>query len=780
MKVVPSVCPLDCPDRCALDVQVEDGRVVKIDGSERSERTAGYICAKVRHFHDRTYHPARILHPMKRVGPKGSGRFERISWDAAIDQIGGRFRELSASPGPESILPFHYDGSNGLLTSGSMDARFWNRLGASQLAKTFCAANTGAAWSAVFGDLPGSDPMDLRHSDAVVLWGVNPSVSGIHLVPLVREATKAGAFLAVVDPVRTPLAREADLHLPLVPGTDVAVALAMIRSAHEEGGIDRAFIDRHTRGLDALLGSAPTAEEAGRLSGVPADQIRALPRALARAKAPFFRVGWGLERNRNGTDAVRAVLSLRAVLGRFGSPGSGITISTSGGFGLNRKPAEAPQLRRSPSRTVNMSELGRALEETRDPELRAIYIYNSNPVATAPHQERVIRALSRESLFVVVHEQVWTDTCDHADLVLPATTFLEHRDLTRSYGGYELQWSEPVIGPVGEARPNHAVFSELARAMGFQDPELRADEAAIAGSFVPDLGELRERLIRPFPRPALFQDRFPSRGYVDLAAPPGPPRYRPPVADAELPLILISPASDKAISSQLFELVPEQSAKLLVAPVEAERRGLKEGDRVRIRNSFGQVEVWLGISPDLRAGVASLPKGLWRRMTLNGWTANALVPDHVDAIGGRGLLQRRPGRAGARRGLSAPGAGAESYWALNFTFIRISFFVSFRMAQEYWPVRSSAVIEFVSPLFTKVRPSGSFLRLATEMGPGARWKRPTERSPSWAVTSKAYVMTPFTSKFSSRSAPGWRVVVCSTFAPLPRISCLVRRTRYPM
>lgn len=630
MDTKPSVCPLDCPDRCALDVDVDAGRVVKIDGSTRSELTAGYICAKVRAFGKRQYSPSRILHPMKRVGPKGSGRYERVSWDEALGIVASRFKALD----PRAILPFHYDGSNGLLTSGAMDARFWNRLGASQLARTFCAANTGAAWKAVFDDLAGSDPLDVRRSDGLVLWGVNPSASGIHLVPLVREAKKAGAFLAVIDPVRTPMAREADLHLAPVPGTDVLVALAAIRVAHEEKLVDVPFVERFTRRFAELLAACPTPEEAEAVAGVPAAKIRELPRALARAKRPFFRVGWGLERNRNGTDAVRAVLSLRAVLGRFGERGSGITISTTAGYKMDRSPAEAPHLRKGTSRTVNMSELGRALEELKDPPLGAVYVYNCNPAATAPHQVRVLRQLAREDLFVVAHEQVWTDTCDVADVVLPATTFLEHKDLCRSYGGYALQWSDPVVAPEGEARPNHQVFAALARAMGFEDPELRSDEETIARAVVKDLDRVQRERFVPLRHPLPFGDAFPSRGYADLAAPPGPPVYRPPVVDVQLPLILITPASDKAITSQLFELAPEKSARIGIAPAEAEKRGLRDGDRVRARNSFGEVHAILAVRDDLIPGLACMPKGLWRKSTLNGWTANALAPDHVDPIGG--------------------------------------------------------------------------------------------------------------------------------------------------
>jgi anaerobic selenocysteine-containing dehydrogenase len=280
-----------------------------------------------------------------------------------------------------------------------------------------------------------------------------------------------------------------------------------------------------------------------------------------------------------------------------------------------------------------MSQLGMALEETRDPEIRALFVYNSNPVATAPNQERVIRAMSKESLFTVVHEQVWTDTCDYADVVLPATTFLEHKELSRSYSGYAWQWSDPVVKENGEARPNHWLFGELARAMGFEDAELKASEEEVVHTAVKNLDDVKRAGYVPVHRPVSFVDAFPSRGYVDLAG-KNAPAYRPPVVDAHLPLILISPASDKAITSQLFELTPKGSAKVTLAPAEANSRGLRHGDDVRIWNSFGSVLATLAVSDEVPAGVASMPKGLWRRHTKNSWTANALAPDHVDSLGG--------------------------------------------------------------------------------------------------------------------------------------------------
>jgi anaerobic selenocysteine-containing dehydrogenase len=280
-----------------------------------------------------------------------------------------------------------------------------------------------------------------------------------------------------------------------------------------------------------------------------------------------------------------------------------------------------------------MSQLGMALEETRNPEIAALFIYNSNPVATAPNQERVVRAMSRDSLFTVVHEQIWTDTCDYADIVLPATTFLEHKELSRSYSGYALQWSDAIVNPPGEARPNHWVFKELSKAMGFDDTELQISEEDLGRSVVKNLEEIKERGYVALPRPVAFLDAFPSRGFVDLAG-SAVPEYRPPVVDAELPLILISPSSDKAITSQLLESMPAGTAKVSVASAEARRRGLRDGDDVRVRNSFGSVIAAMHVTDDVPEGIASIPKGLWRKATKNSWTANALAPDHVDALGG--------------------------------------------------------------------------------------------------------------------------------------------------
>lgn len=637
----PTVCPLDCPDRCALDVTVEDDGVLKIDGSHRLPITAGYICAKVRGFGKRLDSPLRVLHPMKRVGPKGSGEWVRVSWDEALDEVAARFQAIEAVHGPEAILPYAYSGSNGLLTSHGMDERFWNRLGASKLARTLCAANTGAGWTQVLGDLPGADPLEVTQADAIVLWGVNPSASGIHLVPPIREAQARGAFLIVVDPRRTPLAKDADLHLPVHPGADVALALSMCGVLLEEGLHDREFVARHARGLESLRAASRewSPERAGDLARVESEAIRAAARALAARRRVFFRVGWGLERNRNGTDAVRAVLSLRALLGRFGERGAGVALSTSKGYRMSFERAERPDLRKGDARTINMSQLARALEEEREPPIEAVFVYNANPIATVPDQQRLARAFRRESLFTVVHEQLWTDSCELADLVLPATTFLEHKELCRSYGGYALQWGEPVVTPRGEARSNHAVFAELGQRMGFAEDAFRESEDDLARAVLAgtpggiQFEELKAKSVIPVKAPLQFGDVFPSRGFIDMAG-AAPPRWRPSPVDGDRPLTLISPASGRAITSTLFEGAVPGSARLSLSPEDAAARGLASGDLARACSSWGEVVALVDVTPELPSGVASMPKGLWRSATRNGWTATALAPDHVDEQGG--------------------------------------------------------------------------------------------------------------------------------------------------
>ena len=644
MPVLPSTCPLDCPDRCSLDVEVEGATVRAIRGSHRHPWTEGYICAKVARFGQRVHGPERILHPAVRVGPKGPGaRYVDVSWEEALQRVAERFQTAIDGPGAEAILPVWYGGSNGMITGGGMDMRFWNRLGASRCGRTLCAANTGAGTRAVYGGMASTDPADVAATNLLVLWGVNPSASGIHLVPPARAVQARGGSLIVVDPRRTPLARQADLHLAVLPGTDVALALALVHLAVRRGHVARDFLDVHADGSQELEVAAAewTPDRAAAVCGVPAADIVRFAELYAAAQPALVRCGWGVERNRNGSDAVKAVLTLPAVYGKFGVRGGGYVMSTSSGYRMDAAAWQGPT-RESPRgtpRTINLSQLAAALEDVRDPPVEVLYVYNCNPAVTVPDQARLLAQLARDDLYTVVHEQVWTDTCAYADVILPATTFLEHEELTRSYGGYVLQWSEAVVPPVGEARSNHAVFQALAERLGLTGPDdagLRESPQQIAAAILAatpgavDFATLQADRAQALPSPVQFVDTFPP-ARIQLAP---PPRHLPPPADAERPLVLISPATSTAISSTGYEAQAAGSAELVMHPEDAGARGLQTGSIARAWNSRGEVRVRVRVGDEVRPGVVSLPKGLWRSATLNGWTSNALIPAHVDATGG--------------------------------------------------------------------------------------------------------------------------------------------------
>ncbi len=632
-----SACPLDCPDRCSLDVSVNDGRV-SLRGNSKNPLTAGYICAKVADFPERVHGPRRVLRPAVRVGPKGGGAWREVSWDEALSRITEKFQAIVQRHGPEAILPVAYHGSNGYLSAGGMDARFWNRLGASRPLGTLCAANAAVATRTVYPGLASSDVSDIAYSRLIIVWGCNPSASGIHLVPIIRKAQRAGARLVVIDPVRTPLAAAADLHLAPTPGQDLALALGLHHLALHGGLADQAFLTTYAADADRLAEQVQrwTPEQAGAVAGVDPQGIRQLADWIATTHPTMFRVGWGLERTRNGVDATRAVVALPAVYGRFGRRGGGYVLSTSGGYrgDLSAVQHVGPT---PPARSYNLSQLGRALEELQDPPAEAAFIYNNNPVATVPDQARVVRALSRESLFVVVHEQVWTDSCALADIVLPATTFLEHHELTRSYASFVFQWSEPAIPPVGESWSNHRLFATLARLMGFQEPEFDEDEvtlgARILDGFPAGRGafaELSQHKVKLLPKPVQFSDAFPSAP-VQLATPPY--TLRPPPAQPELPLILISPATTRAISSTGYETLAPDGARLWLHPDDATARHIRDGQRVKVQNQLGELEVVVEVTGAIRPGVVLLPKGLWRSATASSWTSNVLIPDHVAEVG---------------------------------------------------------------------------------------------------------------------------------------------------
>lgn len=649
MPTLESLCPLDCPDTCSLTVEVDRGRITGIDASARNPFTAGFICSKVRRYGERVYSPLRLQHPQRRIGAKGEGRFERISWDDAIAEITTRFRRIIAQYGAEAILPYHYGGSSGVFNEGGADARFFHLLGASELLKTVCAAPSDAAVSSMYGRMASVPPADFVHSRFVLLWGANPSATSIHLEAILRTARAAGTFVAVIDPRRTKSAVNADLHLAPRPGTDVVLALAIASHLLDHGGADHDFLARHVEGFAAFERAArrwPIARAAA-ICDVPAERIAELAERYAAASPAVVRCGWGVERNRNGANAVRAILALPTIANKFGVRGGGFTMSLSRSFPIDKEKVGRPDLRLRPVRQINMNRLGRVLCEPPAPPIAALFVYNANPVAMTPDQNRILRGLARDDLFTVVHEQVMTDTAKFADLLLPATTVFEQSELKKSYGHYFLQYCDPVIEPIGESLTNAELFARLAAALELGSPSLfeparlladavgGADE--LLGGSTPDTLQ-RERIasvrfdgssdviqfINVFPKTPSGKVELQPPGFDDID-------YQPP-PESGYPLILLSPASGKLINS-IFGEFNLPRAQLEMHPADAAMRAIGEGEIVRVFNELGEVKVPVKLTSALRRGVVVLPKGLWRSSTINGSTATALTPDHFSDYG---------------------------------------------------------------------------------------------------------------------------------------------------
>jgi anaerobic selenocysteine-containing dehydrogenase len=645
-STVRTACPLDCPDACTLDVTVERGRILKIDGGDVNPVTRNFICAKVRRFAERVYGEDRVLYPAVRKDAKGQGTFVRVTWEEALDLIARRMSEIKSQYGGEAILPFYYGGSNGPLTQNTNDAELWRRFGTSRLATTVCAAPTGAANLALYGKMAGVSYEDYPHARLIVLWGVNPSASGIHLIPYIKEAQAAGATLVVIDPRTTSLAKKADLHLPIRPGTDLPVALALHRVMFEEGHADTAFLARHTEGGDRLRAAAApwTIERAAAEAGIDPAALRRFADLYVRSAPALVRCGWGLERNRNGGSAAAAVLALPAVGGKFAVRGGGYSMSNSLAFGL--KAAQWIDTPEPATRLVNMNHLGRALTEYSDPPVKMLFVYNCNPLATMPDQNRVLEGLKRDDLFTVAFEQVFTDTTRYADVVLPATTFLEQYDIAKSYGPITLQLVRPVIEPRGEARTNAQVFSAIAERLGVGTEEEDIDTLMRITSRMGAAGaELMEHGAATPPHegtPIQFVDVFPLTPdhKVNLFpeaiagdAPEGLYGYQKDPCTERFPLALISPASEKTISSTLGEL-RERAAVLHIHPADASARSIVQSDAVRVFNELGELHCPANITPDVRPGTVAFSKGVWRKNTYNGSTSNALVPDSLTDLGG--------------------------------------------------------------------------------------------------------------------------------------------------
>ena len=654
-----SVCTFDCPDTCSLNVVVTDGRIVKVRGSDAAPYTAGVICNKVaREMTEFVHGPGRLRHPLRRIGPKGVGHFEQISWDAAIHDIHRGVSEVIERWGPQAVMPLNYAGPHGLLAGDSMSSRFFNRLGATQLyRRALCGGVRSEAWSGTYGAVPGCPPEFAEAAKLNILWGNNATVTNLHLVRCVRKSKRAGGRLVVVDPLRTKIAEQADLHLQLLPGTDVLLAWSLAAELERSGSLNAAFIAAHILGAEDFMARArqwPVARAAA-VCGLKENDILTLAHWLTESEPLVLAPGNGLERGRNGGSAVRAAIALPALLGKLGR-GSGVVLGASNAFPKTPARLQRPDLIPDGTRTLNINDIGRHLaKDDLDPPLRALFIYNHNPIVVHPDQNRMLRGLTRPDVFVVGIELTMTESMNYCDVVLPAATHFEYVDLYPSYGHHWLQRAEAVIPPVGEALPNTEIFRRLAARFGFDEPCFKATDEELIDDAV-DAGDARFLGARPSTIPTeravemtgqdgmplvLFDNLFPSTpsGKIELksqtladrwGAAAILPDWRERVVS--YPLMLISPASDKRISSTLGGLVPSHHPPpLLMNPQDAAQRDLRQGIEVRLWNERGEVILPLAVSEAVPPGVVASEKGAWLATSRTGQTISALVSADLKA-----------------------------------------------------------------------------------------------------------------------------------------------------
>jgi anaerobic selenocysteine-containing dehydrogenase len=623
-RVVRTACTLDCPDACSLEVTVVDGRIARVDASPESSFTDGWICSKVRRHAQRVYAPERVLHPLVRTGPKGSGTFRESTWDEAAGLIASRIRAAIDDRGPDAVVGFTYNSSAAAYERASATDALFARLGATSATHTICAHTVGAAWSSVFGDMASADPLDVVHSDLVVIWGANPTVSNTHLPALVRQAQARGAGLVVIDPRRTAIAERADLHLAVRPGTDVVLALAIAHHWAEQGAIADAFVAAHAEGVEALLEAAAawSVDAAAEVCGLHPDDVRRLADLWSATPATMLRIGWGPERNANGGAACRAILGLPVLAGTFAAPGSGVIGWTRPG--AVDASARWPEPGSPDRRSVDLHRVGEWMAPGSSDPCEVLFVQGSNPLVMCPDQQAVIRAFEREDVFVVVHDQVMTDTARYADVVLPATTSFEIDDVAQSYGTLLAQPVRRVIPPVGESRSNDETGRTLAAALGVDLPMATADlglhETGPRYSAVPS---------------RQFVDTWPHDGRARLSdARHGAPTFRPVPRDERLrPLTLISPATSKLVNSMFGEFQSPSTA-ILLHPVDAAARGLVAGGQVRVTSDLGSIVVPLDVHDATRPGVAVMAKGVWLRNHPDGLGVNALTPATGDPLAG--------------------------------------------------------------------------------------------------------------------------------------------------
>ena len=649
--VVKGACPHDCPDTCALEVHVRDGIAIKVTGSSAHAPTAGVLCTKVARYTERTYHPDRLLYPMRRVGKKGEGRFERISWGEAIGMIAHRLAPIAAED-PERILPYSYAGTMGLVQGESMSMRFFHKLGASLLDRTICAAAGTAGHEITLGSRIGIDMELAGEAKLIIFWGSNAITSSVHLWARAQEAKRRGARLIAVDPYRSLTAEKCHMHVAPLPGTDSALALGLMHVLIRDGLIDRDYVERHTLGFEGLCERVRSYDPAkvASICGIQPQEIESLAHLYGTRRPALIRANYGMQRARGGGMAMRNIACLPALVGAFRDAAGGILLSTGGNFAVDKQALERPDLLagRTP-RTVNMVTIGHALLNRSAP-IDALIVYNSNPVAVAPDSTRVVRGFAREDLFTVVLEHFQTDTADYGDILLPATSQLEHLDVIKPYGHYYMMANNPAIAPLGECKPNSEIFRLLARAMGFTDLCFSDSDETIAQAAMAkdwDFNVVRavgwKRVGAPketarfaeggFDTPSGKVEFFSARA-AGLGLDPLPDYIAPQedtrsAAASRYPLAMISPPARHFLNSTFVNVQSLRASEgepwLDIHPQDAAQRGVVGGNYVRVFNDRGSVELRARITDRARRGVVVGLSVWWKKLARDGKNANELT-----------------------------------------------------------------------------------------------------------------------------------------------------------
>ena len=652
MMKLPSVCALDCPDTCSLHITVEDGRVTKLEGNPDHPITRGFACAKMYRYPERHEHPDRLLYPLRRVGKKGEGRFERITWNTALDEIASRLRDLLQQHGAQAILPYCYCGTMGVIESQHPLA-FFRAIGALELDWTICAATGSAAWEANYGPFKlGVDPEETAQSRFIILWGINALRSNSHFAPWLKEARQRGAHILHIDPFRNETSRFSDEHWQIRVGTDAALALAFGREILQHGWHDDEYLQQHANSLDEYRQACEpwTIEAAAEYCGIDAHRLAEVIRQYAQTRASFIKVGYGLTRNEGGGNALRAITLLPALIGAWKHAGGGATLSTSGAFHLNHRLNRGEHLRRPEARTVNMNLLAEELARQTDP-IKALFVFNSNPAAVAPDSAAVTTGLARTDLFTVVLEHFQTDTADYADYLLPATDFLEHPDLYTSYGHYYLQWSEPVVPPRGECRPNSWFFRELAQRLNLSEPSLYWSTHQLAENLLssehPFLQDItwerlqRERFVkmnigsnfRPYSQGSHHLDKK-----IHFSPAPQQLTFEEQPSN-DYPLRLISPPGPFILNTSMGNLesirkMAGHQPQVIIHPEDAAKYHVLDGSNLRIISRYGSICRRAIVSTDARQGVLVALGQWWPKYAPDKKSLNELTSQRLTDLGG--------------------------------------------------------------------------------------------------------------------------------------------------